>query len=116
MMGLVIRRGSGRERETTSAHDQQRSVATEIEGLLPQIDVAWVSAASLKPSPRNPRRHSKKQIAQIAASIRTFGFLVPVLVDEQGEVIAGHGRCLAAEQLGLAEVPVIRVAHLTAEQ
>ncbi len=61
----------------------------------------------------NARTHSDKQIAQIAASIRTFGFLNPVLIGSDGIVIAGHGRVAAAKQLGLVEVPTIELAHLS---
>src|SRR5215468_526674 len=61
----------------------------------------------LIPYARNARTHSPAQIAQIAASIREWGFTVPVLIDEAGMIIAGHGRVLAAQQLGLGEVPVI---------
>ena len=70
----------------------------------------------LKPDPGNARKHSKKQIGQIARSIRTFGFNVPVLVDANLRVIAGHGRLLAARQLGLSDVPTIRLEHLSPEQ
>ena len=60
--------------------------------------------AKLIPYARNARTHSPEQVAQIAASIREFGFTVPVLVDEQGTLIAGHGRVLAAQQLGITDV------------
>jgi DNA modification methylase len=70
----------------------------------------------LKPDPGNARKHSKKQIGQIARSIRTFGFNVPVLVDANLRVIGGHGRLLAARQLGLSDVPTIRLEHLSPEQ
>ena len=61
----------------------------------------------LIPYARNARTHSDAQVAQIAASIREFGFNNPVLVDSQAGIIAGHGRVLAARKLGLREVPVI---------
>jgi DNA modification methylase len=67
----------------------------------------------LIPSPRNARTHSEAQVAEIAGSIRTFGFTNPILVGEDGDVIAGHGRLAAARQLGLAEVPVIPLKGLT---
>ena len=70
----------------------------------------------LKPDPSNARNHSKKQIRQIARSIETFGFNVPVLVDAGLQVIAGHGRLLAARQLGFSEVPTISLEHLTPAQ
>ena len=61
----------------------------------------------LIPYARNARTHSDEQVAQIAASIREFGFTIPVLVDEQGTLIAGHGRVLAAHQLGVTDVPTM---------
>jgi DNA modification methylase len=70
----------------------------------------------LLPYAANARTHSEPQVAQLAASIVEFGFNVPVLVDERGVLIAGHGRLLAARHLGLAEVPVIRLDHLTDAQ
>ena len=76
----------------------------------------WCRLDSLKPNPRNPRRHSKAQIRQIAASIREFGFNVPILIDGDGQILAGHGRYLAAQQLGMVEVPVIQLDHLTPAQ
>jgi len=59
------------------------------------------------PYARNSRTHSDEQVAQIAASIKEWGFTNPILVDEDGEIIAGHGRLLAAQKLGLDEVPCI---------
>jgi hypothetical protein len=70
----------------------------------------------LIPYARNPRTHSDAQIAQIAASIVEFGFLNPILVDTKAGIIAGHGRLLAARKLGLTEVPVIVLDHLTEAQ
>jgi DNA modification methylase len=77
------------------------------------ISVQWIAINAVKPNPRNARTHSKKQIRQIADSITAFGFLVPILIDEGGIVIAGHGRYAAAILLGLQEVPVIRVEGLS---
>ncbi|WP_165351862.1 site-specific DNA-methyltransferase [Salipiger sp. IMCC34102] len=65
---------------------------------------------------RNSRTHSDEQVLQIAASIQEFGFTNPVLISDVGEIIAGHGRVLAAERIGLAEVPCLRLAHLSEEQ
>jgi DNA modification methylase len=70
----------------------------------------------LLPYAANARTHSDEQVAQIAASIAEFGFNAPCLVDDRGVLIAGHGRLLAARQLGLADVPVIRLGHLTDAQ
>jgi DNA modification methylase len=75
-----------------------------------------VRTRDLVPYARNARTHSDDQVAQIAASIREFGFTNPVLTDGDNGIIAGHGRVLAARKLGLAEVPVIELAHLTPAQ
>ncbi|MGG5823766.1 site-specific DNA-methyltransferase [Falsiroseomonas sp. HW251] len=74
------------------------------------------SVAELIPYARNARTHSDAQVAQIAASIREFGFTNPVLTDGARGVIAGHGRLLAARKLGLTEVPTIELSHLTPAQ
>jgi len=67
----------------------------------------------LKPARRNARSHSQKQIAQLAASIRQFGFTNPVLTDDAGRIVAGHGRVEAAKLLGLAVVPTLPLSHLS---
>ena len=75
-----------------------------------------ISVADLIPYARNSRTHSDAQVAKIAASIREFGFLNPVIVDGESGIIAGHGRVLAAQKLGLDTLPVIEAAHLTEAQ
>jgi ParB-like chromosome segregation protein Spo0J len=65
---------------------------------------------------RNPRTHSDSQVAQIAASISAFGFNNPILVDTKAGILAGHGRLLTARKLGLVEVPVIVLDHLSEAQ
>jgi DNA modification methylase len=75
-----------------------------------------MSVATLVPYARNARTHSDAQVAQLAASIREFGFTNPILVDGERGIIAGHGRLLAARKLGLAEVPVIELSHLSPAQ
>src|ERR1700712_1540311 len=75
-----------------------------------------VPLASLVPYARNARTHSDAQVAQIAASIREFGFTNPILVDGEQGVIAGHGRLLAARKLGMTEGPTIELAHLSPAQ
>jgi Predicted transcriptional regulators len=72
--------------------------------------------ADLIPYAQNTRQHPPEQVAQLAASIEQFGWTVPLLVDEDGELIAGHGRLLAAHQLGIEEVPVIVARGWTDEQ
>lgn len=80
------------------------------------FQVDHLSIAELKPNPRNARRRSQKQLSQIAASIREFGFNSLVVVDEDGVILVGHGRVEGARMAGLRSVPVLRVAHLTHEQ
>ncbi len=70
----------------------------------------------LRPWALNARIHSKKQLRQIADSIRTFGFTNPVLIDEDGTILAGHGRVAAAKMIGLETVPCLRIANMTAAQ
>jgi len=76
-------------------------------------DYKTVSVSSLIPYARNSRTHSDAQVGQIAASIKEFGFLNPIIVDGESGIIAGHGRVLAAQKLGMADVPVIDASHLT---
>ena len=80
------------------------------------IKVEYKPLADLIPFARNSRTHSDSQVAQIAASIREFGFTNPILIDEQGGIIAGHGRLQGARKLGLAEVPTITLHGLTDAQ
>ena len=75
-----------------------------------------LAIAALVPYARNSRTHSPEQIAQIAASIREFGFTNPVLIDAAGGIVAGHGRVLAAQSLGVGSVPCLRVDWLTEAQ
>jgi ParB-like chromosome segregation protein Spo0J len=70
----------------------------------------------LRPYRENARTHSKKQVRQIADSIRQFGFTNPVLISDDDEIIAGHGRVEAARLLGIARVPTLRMSHLNATQ
>ena len=77
------------------------------------LSIAYLALDRLKPDPRNARRHSAKQIGQIARSIEAFGFNVPILVDGDGNVVAGHGRLAAARRLGWSEIPAIRLEHLS---
>ena len=80
------------------------------------MSIVYRAIDQLKPDPANPRRHSKKQIRQIANSIKAFGFNVPVLVDADLNVIAGHGRLAAGRELGMTEVPTLCLDHLTPAQ
>jgi len=78
--------------------------------------VEWLELNNLIPYAKNSRTHSEAQVAQIAGSIKEFGFNNPVLIDEHNGIIAGHGRVLAAQKLGLQAVPCIRLAHLSETQ
>ena len=80
------------------------------------LSVTYRPIGDLIPYVRNARTHSEAQVALIAGSIREYGFTNPVLVDGENGIIAGHGRVMAARQLGLASVPVIELAHLTLGQ
>ena len=77
------------------------------------LAIKHIPIATIKPNPKNARTHSKRQVRQIAASIREFGFVNPVLIDETNTTIAGHGRILAAKELGLTEAPCIVVPGLS---
>jgi DNA modification methylase len=88
----------------------------EAKNILQSAEIEPVPVGRLRPYPGNPRTHSKKQVGQIADSIRRFGFTNPVLIGEDGEIIAGHGRVEAAKLLGLESVPTLRLAHLDASQ
>lgn len=80
------------------------------------MKIEHIKTDKLIPYARNSRTHSESQVAQIAGSIREFGFTNPVLIDNENGIIAGHGRVMAAQKLGLKEVPCIRLSHLTETQ
>ena len=80
------------------------------------MKIEQIKTGDLIPYARNSRSHSEAQVAQIAGSIREFGFTNPVLIDAENGIIAGHGRVMAAGKLGLEKVPCIRLAHLTDTQ
>ena len=84
-------------------------------GFAPETIELW-PLERLRPYAQNAKTHGPDQVARIAASIAEFGWTVPVLVGDDGEVIAGHGRILAAAELGLTEAPVIVLGHLTEAQ
>jgi hypothetical protein len=79
----------------------------------PRLQVEYWPLARLIPYARNARTHSEAQVAEIAGSIRAFGFSNPILVSETGDIIAGHGRLAAARKLGLTEAPVVVLRNLT---
>jgi len=80
------------------------------------MKIKIIALDKLTPYDRNPKEHPPEQIKKIAASIAEFGFLVPLVVDTQGVIVAGHGRYEAARLLGMAEVPTVNIGNLTPEQ
>ncbi len=96
------------------ARDTRRAAVTNHD--VGALTVVSRPIATLRVNPQNPRVHTKQQIRQIAASIRAFGFNVPVLLDGQSQIVAGHGRVLACQELGMREVPTIQLSHLTPMQ
>lgn len=81
-----------------------------------QEKIEMLPVSTLVPYARNARTHSPDQVAQIADSMREFGFTNPVLIDGEGGIVAGHGRVLAARSIGVASVPCLRVDWLTEAQ
>jgi DNA modification methylase len=80
------------------------------------MQIEQLPIGDLVPYARNSRVHSAAQVASVVESIRAFGFTSPVLIRDDGQIIAGHGRVMAAQKMGMAEVPCIRLGHLTDEQ
>lgn len=78
--------------------------------------IEHIATDALVPYARNSRTHSPEQVAQLGRSMREFGFTNPVLIDEHNTLIAGHGRVMAAQSIGLAVVPAIRLTHLSDAQ
>ena len=81
-----------------------------------ELQIDYRSISDLKLDARNPRQHPQRQINQLADSIREFGFVMPIVADNEGNVVIGHGRMLAAKKLGMLRVPVIELRHLSAGQ
>jgi DNA modification methylase len=81
-----------------------------------EIQIEYRSVADLILDSRNPRRHSKQQVDQLTDSIREFGFVTPIVVNDKGQVVIGHGRVLAARKLGMPRIPVVEIRHLSSAQ
>jgi hypothetical protein len=81
-----------------------------------KIAIQYKKTEDLEPYARNSRTHTKEQIEQIIKSINEFGWTNPILISEKNDIIAGHGRVLAAEKLGMKEVPCIQLSNLTETQ
>ena len=82
----------------------------------PQLNIEYLPTDKMIPYAKNARVHSKEQIKQLADSIKEFGFINPIVIDNEGGIIAGHGRVMAAKKMKLAKVPTINASHLTDEQ
>jgi DNA modification methylase len=95
---------------------KRRALRCEAAGLAARMLIVYRAINQLTPDPANPRRHSRRQVRQIAESIRVFGFNVPILVDRDLNVISGHGRLMACRELGMTEVPTLCLDHLTPAQ
>src|SRR5215510_1596692 len=80
---------------------------------MPNLQIDYTPIHVRHRTRQNARTHSKRQIRQIADSIERFGFCNPILIDDDRTILAGHGRVKAAELLGLAEVPTVRLSHLS---
>jgi ParB-like nuclease domain len=100
-----------RHRHPQNPARQERGVPEQ-----PNRQIERAPLARLTPCKTNARTHSPKQVGRIAASIKRFGFIVPVLVNAENQIVAGHGRVEAAKLLGLPEVPVLRVSHLSSAE
>lgn len=81
-----------------------------------RLAIETISIDSVVPYAANPRVHSPSQVEAIAESIKAFGFVLPVLIDESDRILAGHGRVLAAKKLRLKSIPIIRINHLSEQQ
>lgn len=81
-----------------------------------ELQIAYQSISDLRLDARNPRQHPQRQVNQLAESIREFGFIMPIVADDNRNVVVGHGRVLAAKKLGMERVPVIELRHLSVGQ
>jgi DNA modification methylase len=101
-------------KEVKAALRSRRNLTTNA-GLI-EIQIQYRAVGDLALDPRNPRQHSQRQVDQIAESIREFGFIMPVVVDDAAQVVIGHARVLAAKKLGMPQIPVVEIRHLSKVQ
>lgn len=120
MKTSIFSNTTSKRKPASPKHSQRgadtKAAATSATPSATRLTISHRSVSSLQPDPENARLHSEKQIAQIAKSIATFGYNVPILIDKDGKVLAGHGRLAACQLLGWTEVPTITLDHLTPEQ
>ena len=99
------------------AHKPDQSIKLDAQLWAGQVQLTnileFVPVEDLRPSSKNPRTHSKKQVRELARSMQEFGFTVPALIDEANRILAGHGRLEAAKLLGLTSIPCVRVSHMS---
>jgi len=100
--------------DAKSALKTRRNITTN-SGLI-EIQIQYRAVGDLALDPRNPRQHSQRQVDQIADSIREFGFIMPVVVDDTARVVVGHARVLAAKKLDMPQIPVVEIKHLSKAQ
>ena len=81
-----------------------------------KLEIIELPPSQIRADPQNPRQHGKRHVRQLAKSLEAFGFNAPILIDENGQIVAGHGRHAAAMYLGLSTVPTICLGHLDAQQ
>lgn len=96
-----------------SESNQRKDSIMKESKLMKSLAVVYLAISALKPRARNARTHTKKQIGKIAASIKRFGFVNPVLIDRTNGIVAGHGRVEAARKLGMETVPTVLLEHLS---
>jgi hypothetical protein len=94
---------------------RRKAGQTQADHLSARVNTIYVDIGDIQPYERNPRDNTQA-VQSVANSIRTFGFVVPIILDTQGVIVAGHTRYAAAVELGLTEVPVIRATHLSPDQ
>jgi ParB-like chromosome segregation protein Spo0J len=105
--------------KTTTA-DRQTETEIRLErslsGVQPQLSIVYRDLSEIRPNPRNPRRHTRRQIKKLAKIMKKLGCNVPLLIDRWGNLLAGHARYEACRILGLTEVPTISLEHLDQHQ
>ena len=102
-------------KETANGTARSRPIPTSNAGLI-EIQIQYRGVSDLTLDTRNPRQHPQRQINQIADSIREFGFIMPVVIDDTGHVVIGHARVLAAKKLEMPRIPVVEIRHLSKPQ
>ena len=95
------------------ARRRDTAAASQRAGSSGRLAITYRRTSELKPNPRNPRRHDSRQLRMLAENMKRFGCVVPLLIDKNDMVLAGHGRAMAAPMAGLDEVPTIKIEHLT---